>query len=90
MTAAKTPSLDQSPALPNRLVLNFRAVKMTQEEFLQFCSDNDDPRMELSASKELIILPPGGRETGWQGSELTRQSGNWAVQDGSGRAFGSN
>ena len=35
-------------------------------------------------------MPPAGMESGWQEAELTRQVGNWAVQNGTGRVFGSN
>ena len=90
MTTAKTPLLEQGLMVPNRLVLDFSAVKITHDQFLQLCADNRELRMELSATKELIVMPPGGLETGRQETELARQVSNWSLQDGNGLAFGSN
>ena len=90
MTTAKPPAVEPDIALPYRLVLNIRALEMTEDQLLQLCSDNGDLRIELTAEKELIIMPPLGLEGGWQEAELARQVGNWAVQNGTGRAFGPN
>ncbi len=90
MTTAKAPQLEQALTLPYRLVLDFRALNMTGEQFLQLCSDNSELRMELSSTQELIIMPPGGLERGRQETEAARQVSNWAIQDGNGLAFGSN
>ncbi len=89
MTAAKPPTLEQSPTFPDRLVLNFRAAKMTVEQFQQFCSDNRDLRMELTAEKELIIMPPAGGTTGGRNSELTADLVIWSRVDGTGKPFDS-
>ena len=90
MTTAKPPTVAPDVTLPYRLALNVRALEMTEDQFLQFCSDNGDLRIELTAEKELIIMPPAGLESGWQEVELARQVANWATQDGTGRVFGSN
>ncbi len=34
-------------------------------------------------------MPPAGGESGFQSGEVIRQLGNWAIRDGSGRAFDS-
>ena len=90
MTAAKPATIETGVTLPYRLVLNIRALEMTEDQLLQLCSDNGDLRIELSANRELIIMPPAGLEGGWQEGELYLQVGNWAKQDGTGRAFGPN
>ncbi len=90
MTAAKPPAIAPDATLPYRLALDIRTLEMTEEQFLQLCSDNRELRMELTAKRELIIMPPASLESGWQELELARQLGNWAMQDGTGRAFGSN
>lgn len=89
MTTAKAPQLEHTVTLPYRLVLDFRALNMTGDQFLQFCADNRDLRMELTAEKELIIMPPAGAITGGQNSELTADVAIWARQDGTGKAFDS-
>ncbi len=90
MTTAKPAVIETRVTLPYRLVLNIRTLEMTEDQFLKLCSDNSDLRMELTANRELIIMPPAGLEGGWQEQELVVQVGNWAKQDGTGRAFGPN
>ena len=89
MTTAKTPLLEQTVTLPYRLVLDFRAVDMTDDQLLQFCADNGDLRIELSAAKELIIMPPAGGITSGRNSELAIDLGIWSRQDGTGKTFDS-
>ena len=90
MTTTRPAEIETGVTLPYRLVLNVQALEMTEDQLLQLCSDNGDLRIELTANRELVIMPPNGLESGWQETELARQVGNWAVQDGTGRAFGSN
>ena len=90
MTTAKPAAIEPvaietGVTLPYRLVLNVRALEMTEDQLLQLCSDNGDLRIELTANRELVIMPPAGLESGWQEVELARQVGNWAVQNGTGR-----
>ena len=89
MTTAKTPQLEHTVTLPYRLVLDFRALNMSEDQFLQFCADNRDLRMELSAEKELIIMPPAGGITGGKNSELTTDVTIWSREDGTGKTFDS-
>ena len=90
MTTAKPTEIETGVTLPYRLVLNIRALEMTEDQLIQLCSDNGDLRIELTANRELIIMPPNGLEGSWQEGELYLQVGNWAKQDGTGRAFGPN
>ena len=90
MTTAKPAAIENDVTLPYRLVLNIRALEITEDQLLQLCSDNGDLRIELTANRELIIMPPNGLEGSWQEGELYLQVGNWAKQDGTGRAFGPN
>lgn len=88
MTTTKPPAIAPDIARPYRLTLNISALEITEDQLLKLCSDNGDMRIELTAEKELIIMPPAFSETGWQELELARQVGNWAMQDGTGRAYG--
>ena len=90
MTTVKPPAVEPDVTLPYRLVLNVSALEMTEDQLLKLCSDNGDLRIELTANRELVIMPPAGMESGWQEAELARQVGNWAVQNGAGRIFSSN
>ena len=92
MTTVHKPSTDQTTTLPYRLALNIRALEMTEDQFLQLCSDNGDLRMELTANRELIIMPPNGfrKRLRKRANCLFASWANWAKQDGTGRAFGPN
>ena len=74
---------------PYRLVLDFSALPMTDDQFLRFCADNEYLKLELSAERELVIMPPGNPESGSQNSGLTAPVYNWSKQDGTGVSFDS-
>ena len=63
---------------------------MTDDEFFDFCQLYPDFRVERTADGEVIIMPGTGLETSFRNSELSRQLGNWAIEDGRGKAFDSN
>ena len=90
MTTTKPPAVAPDIAQPYRLVLNISALEMTEDQLLKLCSDNGDMRIELTADKELVIMPPAFSETGWQELELAAQVVVWNKQDGTGRAYGPN
>lgn len=90
MTIAKPPAIAPEITRPYRLALNFRAVKMTPAQFLQLCADNGELRMELTAERELIIMPPTGSLTGLRNNNLNYQLTHWAYRDGTGVVFDSN
>ena len=89
MTIAKTPPTVPEVTLPYRLVLDVRSLNLTGDQLLQFCADNRDLRMELTAKKELIIMPPAGAITGGRNSEIAVDLGLWSRQDGTGKTFDS-
>ena len=81
---AATATLDEP------LVLSMRPpAKMTDEQFMAFCAQNRDLRIERSAEGDLIIMSPVKGDGGIKGAELTRQLANWAEADGTGRVFDS-
>src|SRR6266851_3704444 len=63
---------------------------MTDDEFFDFCQLYPDFRIERTADGEIIIMPGTGLETSFRNNELSRQLGNWAIEDGRGKAFDSN
>ena len=64
--------------------LNVRGVIMTDEQFELLCRENPELRLELTAQKELVIMPPTGFETGRRNSRLVRRLDAWAESDGTG------
>src|SRR5438876_765571 len=69
---------------PAKVVLNLEKVGLTEEQFIQLCHDNSDLRMELTAQKELIIMPPTGFASGWRENILTTNLTIWARKNGTG------
>ena len=64
--------------------------QMTDDEYFQFCQINEDLRIKRTAQGDLLIMPPAGFESGNRNNELSRQVGNWAMENGQGQAFDSN
>jgi Uma2 family endonuclease len=66
-----------------------RSIRMTDDQFLRFCSDNRDFRIEMTAQRELIIMSGTNGETGQQNAKITMRLGIWTEQDGTGVFFDS-
>lgn len=81
------PSLATEPQMPMKL--SVRAIKLTNQQFAQLCRENPELRLELTAQKELVIMPPAGSETGWRNGRITYFLVSWAKKDGTGISFDS-
>ena len=64
-------------------------IKMSDDQFFEFCQLNRDLRIERTASGELLIMPPTGAQTGRRNFSLAVQLGIWAEKDGTGIGFDS-
>jgi Uma2 family endonuclease len=64
-------------------------LRVTHAEFERLCQDNPDLRLELTASGELIAMPPAGWESAERNSELNRLVANWNQETLLGRVFDS-
>ena len=62
---------------------------MTDDLFAEFCSMNDDLRIELTAEGLIEIMPPAFGITSSKNSIIAIQLGNWTLQDGNGVSFDS-
>ncbi|KAI9131808.1 Uma2 family endonuclease [Acaryochloris sp. CCMEE 5410] len=73
------------------VLLDVRGItlRVTHAEFERLCQDNPDLRLELTASGELITMPPAGWESSKRNAELTRLVGNWNQETALGRVFDS-
>jgi Uma2 family endonuclease len=69
--------------------LSVRAIKLTDQRFAQLCQENPELRLELTAQKELVIMPPAGSETGWRNGRIIYFLVSWAKKDGTGISFDS-
>ena len=88
-TATAEAPAPEAAYLPSPLTLDFRAIEMTDDQLVQFCADNRELRIELTAKKELIIMPPTNMATGWQNVRLSTLICIWTEQDGTGLCFDS-
>ena len=70
-------------------VLVHTRKRLTRERYHAFCLANPDLRIELTASGEIIVMPPAHSRTGEQNAEITYQLTHWARYDGTGIAFDS-
>ena len=61
----------------------------SDEEFLDFCRQNPDARIERESDGEITIMAPTHTETGAQNSDLFFAMYSWARKDGSGRTYDS-
>ncbi|MGK7892129.1 MAG: Uma2 family endonuclease [Xenococcus sp. (in: cyanobacteria)] len=60
------------------ITLNLQpTIALTDEQFALICSRNRDLRLELTATGELVIMPPTGGETGRKNSDLNYQLQAW-------------
>ena len=71
------------------LLLNVESVGLTPEQFYRLCSDNPELRLELTARKEIVIMPPACSESGAWNFNVNTQLGEWIKKDGRGIGFDS-
>lgn len=70
----------------SRFVLQFDPfIKMTDDQFFDFCQANRDVRIERNSQGEIIVMPPTGWETGNQNSEINFQLRLWSKKDKRGK-----
>lgn len=73
---------------PTKVVINAKSAGITPEQFFRLCSDNRDLQLELTARKEIVIMPPAGGETDSRNVSIIVQLSQWAKRDGTGIVFG--
>jgi Uma2 family endonuclease len=65
------------------------SIKMTDEQFFDFCQVNRNLRIERNKFGEISIMSPAGSETGNREFNIAVQLGVWAEKDGTGIGFSS-
>lgn len=83
------PQTAVTPEPREPLKLNVRGIILTDEQFELLCRENPELRLELTAQKELVIMPPTGSESGWRSGEVFFSLTAWAKQDRTGLSFDS-
>ena len=60
----------RQPQVEPFLTVDLRSIRVTPAQFEVLCHDNPDLRLELTATGELIVMPPTGSKTGMRNSIL--------------------
>ena len=81
-----TPVRPVQPTRPALVLPRGVRLKVTPEQFWEFCRANPDLRLERSATGRLIAMTPAGFGSGRRNSKLAMRLGNWAEADGTGVA----
>ena len=79
-------SLEAKPLL---LDVQSITLRVTHEEFEKLCQDNRDRSFELTATGELVVMPPTGGESGNSELELGANLVFWNRQTRLGKTFSS-
>ena len=75
-------SVDDAASLTLRMS---PAVPMSNDQFFDFCRQNQQLRLERTAKGEVRIMPPAGTESTFQNSEIVGQLYVWNAKDRLGR-----
>lgn len=92
MSATPAPWHPDSPLSPGGAALSLKlrpVVRLTDDQFFEFCQLNRDLRIERTAGGGITIMPPTGGETSDRNAEITMQLRLWAKRDGTGVTFDS-
>ncbi|MEK6481334.1 Uma2 family endonuclease [Catalinimonas sp. 4WD22] len=65
------------------------SIKMTDDEFYEFCQENEHVRMEKNSKGEIIIMAPTGGNTGRSNSKIVAKLDLWNEQTQLGVVFDS-
>ena len=60
----RTIPLAEEQVADDLLILDLENVGLSDEQFIELCSDNDELSFELTAQKELVIMTPPRPGTG--------------------------
>ena len=80
---------NKSGTLRFKFEANNKRLKFTDDEFWDFCRQNDDLRIEMTKEGDVIIMPPTGANTGERNSEINFQLKLWAKKGKSGKVYDS-
>ena len=90
MTAERTAGESSDGVGVDPLTIWFEpAICMTEEQFVEFCAQNSELRIERTEEGALEIMPPTFMDTGNRNFKVVVQLGNWAIQDGRGEGYDS-
>ena len=72
-----------------QIILDFKNVDFSDDQFYQLCQDNQDWRIELTVKGELVIMPPIGGISGKREADLITDLSLWNRRTQLGHVFSS-
>lgn len=66
------------------MTIHTKAFRMTDEEFVRFCEDNPDLRIERTSEKDILIMAPSFARTGIIHSIINSRLVDWSLKTKSG------
>ena len=88
-TLTRTPDDKVEAGIAPFMVKLDPVIKLTDGQFAEFCTMNDDLRIELTAEGLIEIMPPTFGNTSAKNNIIAIQLGNWTLQEGNGVSFDS-
>ena len=79
--------LTEEQVTEDLVVLNVEKAGLSDDQFIELCSDNRDFHLELTAQKELLIMTPPGPKTGRRNEVISTDLAIWARQNGTAITF---
>ncbi|HAS41986.1 MAG TPA: hypothetical protein DCS93_16005 [Microscillaceae bacterium] len=64
-------------------------IQMTEDEFFQFCQENQELKFERTKEGNIIVMTPTGLETDGRNTEIIGELVLWNRQSNYGKVFGS-
>ena len=73
----------------NTLELHYSRFRLNDEEFYEFCQQNNDLKLERDANGTILIMPNTGGKTGKRNAEIIFQLISWNKREKTGEIFDS-
>ncbi len=51
-------------------IVQIKSIQFTDEEFFNFCQDNESLKIERNEKQQVIIMPPTGFTTGYHNNKI--------------------
>ena len=88
-TSRLAPTARVQPGSPALIIPRKVRLRVSPEQFWEFCRANPDLRLERTATGKLIVMAPAGSESGGINAGLVTDLNIWARADRTGKVFDS-
>ena len=89
-TIIAEPEVEIETAAPPIVLRLEPVVRLSEDQFFEFCQINQDVRLERTSQREIIVMSPLGGMSGKREVKVMTQLENWSAKNGSGETFSCN